>query len=558
MLSFPPFRNARALAALALAVLVAGCGREPTGATRAGNASAALHLEPRFQSSGSPGDEVARIRVIIYAVNPAAPIGSATRRREIRDLSFSVSDASRVSETDADVTLKVDFPLQGGATTYEIEGGAYNSAGTQLFAITPVQFTERQVSAGGSVTVSATVVYVGPGADATSLTIAPRSLTLRPGETGQFTATIRNQSGASISVAPIRWRSLHPAVVAVANDRPGLTASVTALAPGTASIVADLEGLPVSDQVSVTVALTPSALQLVSGGGQTAQAGAALANPIVVRLVAGNTPVAGATVSFAASSGGSLSAPSAVTDGNGQAQVRWTLGSSVGTQTLTASSAGVANLTVNATATAPPISISIQSILQGGLPVNTAGIATGQSVTVTALVTQNGQPVSGATVTFGASGSGGVFSPSTATTNASGLASSTFSASAAGTYTLTVGVSSGGVIAATAQTTLPVINASTVTQLVKVSGDAQTVQSGLQFGQPLVVEARNALGQPVAGVALDFTTLNTPVRVTTGSNGRASVLYNAPVSATGGTGSIVVTLVSNPSISVTFTYTLIP
>ncbi len=80
-----------------------------------------------------------------------------------------------------------------------------------------------------------------------------------------------------------------------------------------------------------------------------------------------------------------------------------------------------------------------------------------------------------------------------------------------------------------------------VASLVKVSGDGQSAILNQPFAAPLVVEARNAAGAPVAGVTVNFAvvsgsaTIGTPA-VTTGTDGRASTT----VTAGGATGPVVI------------------
>lgn len=108
--------------------------------------------------------------------------------------------------------------------------------------------------------------------------------------------------------------------------------------------------------VQVTAALlTPDelvqALEIVSGGGQRADVGAALPAPVVARAVDEvGAPVAGATVTFNPGTGhGSADPREALTDTAGLAQTAWTLGPSVGTQTL---AAAVNDVSAAVTATA--------------------------------------------------------------------------------------------------------------------------------------------------------------------------------------------------------------
>lgn len=96
----------------------------------------------------------------------------------------------------------------------------------------------------------------------------------------------------------------------------------------------------------------PSQIVVASGNGQTAAAGAPLPAPIVVQVSdAFNNPKAGVTVEFGVvTGGGTVSVPSALTNLQGRATVSWTLGPTVGAQSMTAVIIGVAPLIITATA----------------------------------------------------------------------------------------------------------------------------------------------------------------------------------------------------------------
>jgi len=554
----PGIRFVRRAMFAGVAVIAMACGREPTGAA-GGLARTTLEFGPAFQTgpATSAGDDVTRIEITVYVVNTALPVGSAERRRLLTTLKLDPNDTKRVVETDDAITITVSFQLQGANSVYEIEGSAYDAAGTLLYEVPPVQFAESQVGSSSGVTVNGTAIYVGPGANAARIDVSPPSLTMNPGDQATLTASAFTAANAPIANAPFRWRSLNSQVAVFPDERSGV---IRAVGQGSTQVIVSIEGIQVIGSAQVTVALTPTAILLVSGGGQGAQTGAALPNPVVLRLVAGGLPVPGATVSFSLSGSGAgiLSATSVTTDANGEAQVRWTLGSAAGTQTLVASSPGVPNLSVTATATAPPTAISIVSILHDGSPANLSAIRTGASILVTARVTQAGQPLAGATVAFSAGSATPGFSPTTATTNSSGEASASFTAASAGTYTIAVTVPGGSAGGAAAQTTVTVLNPATVTQLVKVSGDNQTVQIGTTFNQPIVVEARNAFNEPVPGAALEFVVSGGTSTFNTQSDGRVSLVLGVPVGAAAGAGSIIVRLASNASISVTFSFSAVP
>ncbi len=85
----------------------------------------------------------------------------------------------------------------------------------------------------------------------------------------------------------------------------------------------------------------PAGLELLSGAGQRAVPGLALAEPVVVEVVDGQgRPVRGATVSFAPAAGhGEVDPASAATGADGRAATTWTLGLGVGVQSLRVSAA---------------------------------------------------------------------------------------------------------------------------------------------------------------------------------------------------------------------------
>jgi uncharacterized protein (TIGR03437 family) len=88
---------------------------------------------------------------------------------------------------------------------------------------------------------------------------------------------------------------------------------------------------------TVNVNTVITALQAVSGGGQQAKESVAFADPLIVQVNDNTTPVAGATVNFTVTSGSAtLSAASAITGANGQAQVTVTAGATAGPVVVTA------------------------------------------------------------------------------------------------------------------------------------------------------------------------------------------------------------------------------
>jgi hypothetical protein len=153
----------------------------------------------------------------------------------------------------------------------------------------------------------------------------------------------------------------------------------------------------------------------------------------------------------------------ATTDATGIAKVTsWTLGGTVGANTLTATATGLSGspVTFSATGTVGPAS-QLTKVAGDG---QTAGVGTAVAVAPSVkLADANGNAVSGATVTFAVASGGGSVTGATQTTNAQGVATvgSWTLGSAAGANTLTA--SATGVTAATFTATGTVIVATPVT-----------------------------------------------------------------------------------------------
>jgi len=122
-------------------------------------------------------------------------------------------------------------------------------------------------------------------------------------------------------------------------------------------LTASANGLVSATSDPFNVATGPAArLDLVSGGGQSANANEALPRPIVAQVTdAAGNPVANRSVTFQVVQGGGTVTPgSALTTSAGQASTAWTLGPTTGLQSISATSAGLAALTITATALGPP------------------------------------------------------------------------------------------------------------------------------------------------------------------------------------------------------------
>ncbi|HTT69256.1 MAG TPA: leishmanolysin-related zinc metalloendopeptidase [Gemmatimonadales bacterium] len=255
-----------------------------------------------------------------------------------------------------------------------------------------------------------------PSTVATAIVITPGADTLRAiGRTQQFQAVVNDQNGRPISTAVVTWTSSDTTVVKVVSG----TGVATAVAVGAVQITATSGAA--NKTAAVTVLQVAAQISKVSGDAQTNTVGKALTQPLLVKVVdSTGTPIAGATVTFAVTTGaGSLGTPTPATGANGQAQTTWTLGPAAGNQGVSASVGGGA-VPAAFSATATPGAAKSVSKQAGDGQTRSSGASVAIAPAVLVQDTFN-NPVPGVTVTFsgknGSSVTGG-----TQTTNASGVA----------------------------------------------------------------------------------------------------------------------------------------
>ena len=188
--------------------------------------------------------------------------------------------------------------------------------------------------------------------------------------------------------------------------------------------------------VTNVVTPTPTSLSITTGtNNQTGMVGSALATPLSVKVVDQNgNAVSGATVSWAVGTGGgTLGSATSTTDAGGIATITWTLPSTPGSYSVTASIANGQSVTFNATATAA--TATSLTLVSGNNQSVAHGTVT-QAFVIKAVDAQ-GNPVAGVPITWTTTG-GGTLSATSGTTNASGLAQVTLTTSAtAGAFTVT-------------------------------------------------------------------------------------------------------------------------
>jgi hypothetical protein len=326
--------------------------------------------------------------------------------------------------------------------------------------------------------------------------------------------------------------------------------------PGMHRVRSSLGSLQPVEFTAMAMALGASQLTIVSGNNQEAIVGAQLAQSLVVRVNnSTGAAVPGTTVTFTVTGGGGSVQPStAVTDASGQATATWTLGGATGTQTVSASATGTNAVIFTATARE---SDAASLMLVSGSGQTAAVTTTLPAPLVVRLLDGDGAPVGGATVLFSAVGTNGTVTPTSATTNANGEASTSWRlGTLAGTQTATASASGAGTVMFSATAT-----PGAASQLSIVSGNNQVSGATQPLPLPVVVAVTDAWGNAVAAVDVGFSVTSgggsmSPATIGTDANGRASATWtlggqmgNQSAQATvAGIGNAILTATATPPI----------
>ncbi|MGH7613743.1 MAG: beta strand repeat-containing protein, partial [Gemmatimonadales bacterium] len=252
----------------------------------------------------------------------------------------------------------------------------------------------------------------------------------------------------------------------------------------------------------------PASVAKQAGDGQSATVGTAVSTPprVLVTDQFGN-PVPGVTVSFAVTSGGGTVNGGSVTNvsssGAGLASVAWTLGTTSGSNTMTATAGALTPATFTATATTgAPQALALQG---GDGQADTIGttLPTPYAVSV---ADQFGNPVSAVNVTFTITAGGGAINgmagPVVVATNAGGTASVTRTlGTTAGTQTVqaTASVPSGSPVTFTATANPGNPTTIAANSSIGLTGTVNTTVSPIPS-----VKVTDRGGNGVSGVAVTF------------------------------------------------------
>ncbi|MEO5567433.1 MAG: hypothetical protein ABIR92_03015, partial [Gemmatimonadaceae bacterium] len=329
----------RRFAPLLLAPIVATCS-ETTTAPRAGSGRATLSIVPVFSERAThakamydlAGLEINLVRLVI--VRPPS--------ETVKDTTVSYTVGQGNLTLDLNILATVGEPL-----TARIE---YLAGQVVLYAgVAPVTAVSLLVPSSSIVPTQIVIEAVGPGSTAATVVVSPTSGVFPTTAPLVFTARAFTTTGTEIIGALFAW-SVDDLTVASIDG----TGTLQPTAKGGPLKVRATTLNQVFGEATVAMRGPAASLSLVSGGGQSAVAGSALA-PIVVKVADANgRGVPNELVTFAlATGGGSIVVNNGTTDASGLARATWTLGGTAGSQSITATRAGLTGspLTVSATAT---------------------------------------------------------------------------------------------------------------------------------------------------------------------------------------------------------------
>lgn len=296
-------------------------------------------------------------------------------------------------------------------------------------------------------------------------------------------------------------------------------------------------------------------ISATSATTQTALTGTAVTEAPSVKVVdQRGDAMANVTVTFAVQGGGTVASSSAMTNAAGVASAgTWTLGSTAGQQSVTATVPSLNPVTF--TATAQPRTATTVTAFSAPNQNGITGSAVAEAPTVR-VNDQTGAALAGVTVTFAVTSGGGTIATTTATTGANGQASS-------GTWTLGA-VPGQNTVTATVAGIAPVqFNAAaaarTATTVTAQSATTQTAAAGTAVAAPPSVRVNDQTGAPMAGVPVTFAVTSgggvlVGGNATTNANGIATVT-SWTLGAAAGTNTVTATVAGLAPVTFTATAT---
>lgn len=445
-----------------------------------------------------------------------------------------------------ELTIDLPVPLRTAGETFTAALELRAADGTVLFSGTQSVKAQSSLTPGGGTIVPVPITYTGPGASAETVIVTPSAGAYTGATTFTVTASGKTAAGAEVPNMLVRWTT-SDATLATVNATGNTTATVTTTGKRGTVVISAITIPNKTGTASFAVVPPPSKVVVISGNGQSAPAGTAVAQPLVVEVQASdNLPVPGASVTFrAVTAGASVGVTTPIiADATGRASTTLTVGSTVGAYQFEATSGTLTAATATATATpAPAASITIAS---GDYQAGAAGATLGQPLGVRVL-NRFGAPVAGVTIQWAKVSGGGSLDAATSTSGTDGVATVTYRA---GTTPGTENVRAvlPGVLPPLGEAIFTVAVTPGPVSSIAGTGSGQHATAGSALANPLVVTAYDDFGNTVGSAPVSW-------RVAAGSIGSATFSATSVSTNAGGVAQTNVTLGSAAG-SVTITATV--
>jgi hypothetical protein len=154
------------------------------------------------------------------------------------------------------------------------------------------------VACGGD---GAAPIMVEPPDAISTIQLSPTTAALTVGQTTTLSATVRLQSGAVVTTAPITWTAQHPGIANITGSTTGSSVTVAAIAPGTATFSARVATITANATVTITAA-APVARDFQIANAQWTQ-GVQAADGSIPMVLNGNAAVLNVVMSATGAAG---------------------------------------------------------------------------------------------------------------------------------------------------------------------------------------------------------------------------------------------------------------
>jgi hypothetical protein len=390
----------------------------------------------------------------------------------------------------AGVATFPDLSISKSGTGYTLQAmsGALASATSAAFAV-----TASGVSASlSAISATPTAITASTGTSAATVTVTARDAFGNP-IGGANVVLVASGMGNTVTQS------------AGTTDASGVATGTLSSTAAEAKVVsATINSVPITETATVTVtAGSVSATQstlTVSPATIAASSGASAATVTVTAKDVFGNPIQGATVLLAASgTGNTLTQPSVTTNASGVATGALS-STAPGTKAVSATVNTLAiNQTATVTVTAAGASASQSGVSAAPTTITASDGASTATITVTA---RDGfdNPIQGATVVLGATGSGNSLTQPGSTTDANGIALGTLSSTGAGTKVVSATID--GVPVTQTGTVTVVAAAVSGTQSTILAAPAIITASSGSSSATITVTAKDGFGNPVEGASV--------------------------------------------------------